>query len=157
MTDLLSKLNEEFDIEKVESIDYDYIKSQVSCIFQTENDCTNFINFLKNMRNFVSLSADKRHICLVELCYFKSQIQLFEKRIKSVYDQLKSKQLKEAVKCARLRGEKITEFGIQCGLEETETLQGLSKLCNLVSSWYNYLQDLYFVCGQTNKNLGGLN
>ena len=39
---------QEFDIEKVESLDYDTLSTQLEYIFKEEKDITNFINFLKS-------------------------------------------------------------------------------------------------------------
>ena len=146
----------ELNIEKIEAVDYDYISNQVSAIFKSENDINNFTTFLKNLKNFVSLSNDKRHMTLMELCYFKSQIQLFEKRIQSIITDYKNKQIKAAVKKAKLVGEKITDNTITYNTEDIEGLKELESLHDIVSSWFNYLQDLYFVCGQTNKNLSNV-
>ena len=50
MTDL------EFDIEKVEALDFEKIKEQLQYIFKTDEDIVNFVNFLKNVQKFVFLS-----------------------------------------------------------------------------------------------------
>ena len=65
-----------FDIEKVESLDYSKLSKQLKYIFKEEQDIVNFINFLKQLQNFVNLSNDKRHMELINLSYFKSQLQL---------------------------------------------------------------------------------
>ena len=147
---------EEFDIEKAESLDYDKLKNQLQYIFKTEQDCVNFVNFLRNVQNFVSLSNDKRHMTQIDLGYFKSQLTLFEKKIKAVVDKKKQQQLKNAIKKAKGCGEKITESIVTYYSEEDTTIEGLEELLNLVSAWVGFLQDLYFICGQTNKNLGGI-
>ena len=51
-------------------------------------------------------------------------------------------------------GEKITENTVTYYSEENETLEGLLEIYALVSAWASYMNDLYFMCGQTNKNLG---
>jgi hypothetical protein len=147
----------EIDVEKIESIDYEYISQQVSCIFKTTDDINNFINFLKNIKNFVSLSNDKRHMTLMELCYFKSQVQLFEKRVQSLITQYKTQQTKAGYKKAKFLGEKISEQTILCNSEDSASLNELEHLHDIVYSWFTYLQDLYYMCGQTNKNLGSFN
>ena len=50
MTDL------EFDIEKVEALDFEKIKEQLQYIFKTDEDIVNFVNFLKNVQKFVFLN-----------------------------------------------------------------------------------------------------
>lgn len=147
---------EEFDIEKAESLDYDKLKNQLQYIFKTEQDCVNFVNFLRNVQNFVSLSNDKRHMTQIDLGYFKSQLTLFEKKIKAVLDKKKQQQLKNAIKKAKGCGEKITESIVTYYSEEDTAIEGLEELLNLVSAWVGFLQDLYFICGQTSKNLGGI-
>ena len=147
---------EEFNIEKAESLNYDSLKEQLKYIFKTEQDCVNFVNFLRNVQNFVSLSNDKRHMTQIDLGYFKSQLTLFEKKIKTVLDKKKQQQLKVAVKKAKGCGEKITESVITYYAEEDSAIEGLESLLNLVSAWVGFLQDLYFICGQTSKNLGGI-
>lgn len=145
---------EEFDIEKIESLDYDSIRNQLKYMFKEEKDIVNFINFLKNVYKFVSLSADKRHVTLIDLCYFKSQIQLFEKKISSTLSQKKNDMSKSAFKKAKTCGEKITESVLNYYADKTDVINGLEELYNLVSSWSSYMNDLYFMCSQTNKNLG---
>lgn len=147
---------EEFDIEKAESLNYDKLKNQLQYIFKTEQDCVNFVNFLKNVNNFVSLSNDKRHITQIDLGYFKAQLTLFEKKIKIVLDKKKSARTKAAIKKAKGIGEKLTESIIDYYTEEDNAIQGLEELLALVSAWVGFLQDLYFICGQTSKNLGGI-
>ena len=147
---------EEFDIEKAESLDYDKLKNQLKYIFKTEQDCVNFVNFLKNVNNFVNLSNDKRHMTQIDLGYFKSQLTLFEKKIKIVLDKKKVARTKAAIKKAKGIGEKLTESIIDYYAEEDSAIQGLEELLALVSAWTGFLQDLYFICGQTSKNLGGI-
>lgn len=147
---------EEFNIEKVESLDFDTLKNQLQYIFKTEQDIVNFINFLKNIQGFVNLSNDKRHMTCMNLAYFKSQIQLYEKRIQAVIDKTKLNRLKASIKRAKGSGEKITENIIDYYSEEDNVLDGLMDLHNLILAWNAYMQDLYFMVAQTNKNLGGI-
>lgn len=146
----------DFDIEKVESLDYEKLSNQLQYIFKEEQDIVNFINFLKNINKFVNLSADKRHMTQIELSYFKTQIQLYETKIKDLIDKKKSEQIKSAIKQAKMCGEKITETIIEYYKTNTDVLDGLTDLYNLVVAWSSYMNDLYYICGQTNKNLGGL-
>ena len=146
----------EFDIEKVEACDYDDLSKQLQYIFKEEDDIVNFVNFLKNINKFVSLSADKRHMTQIQLGYFRTQIQLYENRIKDLIDKKKAEQTKAAIKKAKNCGEKISEIIVEYHREDNETLDGLKELYNLVLAWSSYMNDLYFICGQTSKNLGGV-
>lgn len=141
-------------IDKVESLDFETIKEQLQYIFKDDKDIVNFVNFLKNIKNFVNLSNDKRHMTLIDLGYFKSQIQLFEKRIQSVIDKKKQEQTRNAINQARGFGEKLTDNVVISYIQDDDTLDGLEELHHIVQAWYIYMQDLYFLCGQTNKNLG---
>jgi hypothetical protein len=147
----------EFDIEKVEALDFEKIKDQLQYIFKTEEDVINFVNFLKNVQKFVSLSDDKRHMLQVNLSYFKSQISLYEKKIKLLIDKKKNEQVKMAIKKAKGIGEKITENTVAYYSENNDTLDGLFEIHALVSCWAGYLNDLYFMCNQTNKNITTFN
>lgn len=146
----------EFNIEKVESLDFDKLSPQLKCIFKAEQDIVNFINFLKNVQKFVNLSNDKRHMVLMQLGYFKSQIQKYEKQIKNVLDKKKNEQIRAAIKKAKGIGEKISENVIIYHTEESTAIDSLEELYILVNSWTTYMQDLYFLTGQTNKNLGAI-
>lgn len=152
----MTDINIDLDIEKVISQDYTKLSEQLKYIFQTEQDIVNFINFLKNLQKFISLSNDKRHTTLMELCYFKSQINLYEKKISSLLEKRKNIQLKASYKKAKMCGEKITENVLAYYLEEDSTITTLEDLLNIVTTWYNYMQDLYYMCSQTNKNIGGI-
>ena len=144
----------EFDIEKVEALDYEAIKEQLCLIFKAEKDVVAFVNFIQQINKFANLSTDKRHMSLINLAYFRSQIQLYEKKIQSLIDKKKSEQVRAAIKKAKGCGEKISENVITYYSEENDTLEGLIELHNLVYAWSLYMSDLYFICGQTNKNLG---
>lgn len=146
----------EIDIEKVESLDFNTLSKQLKYIFQTEQDITNFINFIKNLQKFINLSNDKRHTTLMELCYFKSQIGLYEKKISTLLVKRKNIQQKEAFRKAKGCGEKITENTLAYYTEEDKTISTLEELLSIVTAWYGYMQDLYFMCSQTNKNIGGI-
>ena len=148
---------EEFDIEKVEALDYEAIKSQLYLIFKEEKDVVAFVNFMMNIQKFANLSADKRHMSLINLAYFRSQIQLYEKKIQALLDKKKNEQTREAIKRAKGCGEKISENVITYYSEDTDIIDGLIDLHNLVYAWSLYMSDLYFICGQTNKNLGDFN
>jgi len=143
--------NKEFDIEKVESLDFNTISKQLKYIFKTEQDIVNFVNFLKNIQNFVSLSDNKKHETLLDLGYFKSQIQLFEKRIKSLINKRQLIQTKASIKRAKGAGEKITENVVSYYSEEDQAIEGLEELYNLVSSWVQYLTDVYYITNRNNK------
>lgn len=147
---------EEFEIEKVESLNYDELANQLQYIFKTEQDIVNFVNFLKDVKNFVNLSNNKRHSCLIDLAYFRSQIQLFEKKIQTLINKKKLEQTRMAIKKAKGIGEKITENIIDYYTEDNNVLDNLISIHSLVSAWSAYMNDLYFMCGQTSKNLGGL-
>lgn len=147
-------IEEQIAIDKVESLDFDKLSIQLIQIFKSEQDITAFINFIKNIQKFVNLSNDKRHSVQIDLAYFRSQIQLYEKKIKSVLDKRKNDQVKASIKKIKLIGEKITENTVICYMEDDSAIIGLEKLYNLVSSWSTFMNDLYFICGQTSKNLG---
>lgn len=145
-----------FDIEKVESLDYNKLSKQLKYIFKEEQDIVNFINFLKQLQNFVNLSNDKRHMELINLSYFKSQLQLYEKRIQSLITKKEEEQIRNAIKKAKGIGEKVTENIIIYCKEEDNTLNGLRELYMLVNSWTTFINDLYYLTGQTNKNIGNI-
>lgn len=147
-------LDEQIAIDKVESLDFEKISAQLVQIFKSEQDITSFINFIKSIQKFVNLSNDKRHSIQIDLAYFRSQIQLYEKKIKSVLDKRKSEQVKASIRKIKLIGEKVTENMVVCYMEDDNAIDGLEKLYNLVSSWSTFMNDLYFICGQTSKNLG---
>jgi len=148
---------QEFDIEKVEALDYEAIKEQLCLIFKEEKDIVAFVNFMQQINKFANLSTDKRHMSLINLAYFRSQIQLYEKKIQSLIDKKKSEQIRAAIKKAKGCGEKLSENVITYYSEQTDVLDGLIELHDLVSAWSLYMNDLYFICGQTNKNLGDFN
>lgn len=147
---------EEFSIEKVESLDFNKLKNQLQYIFKEDTDIVNFVNFLKNINKFVNLSADKRHMTQIELGYFRMQIQLYEKRIEELINKKKHEQLKLAIEKAKDSGERINENIIEYYKSDNDILDGLIDIYNLVNAWSLYMNDLYFICGQTNKNLGGI-
>ena len=41
--------------------------------------------------------------------------------------------------------------------ENNDVMNALEDLHNLVFSWSTYMNDLYFMCSQTSKNLGSFN
>ena len=116
----------------------------------------NFIQFLKNIQKFVGLSNDKRHTTLIELGYFKSQIQKYERQIAGLIAKRKNAVAKAGIKKAKMVGEKITESIIQYYSEEDNSIDGLEKIHNIVKAWSDYMVDLTYLCGQTNRMLGNI-
>ena len=146
--------NLEFDLDKVEALNFDTLEPQLIYIFKSEADIANFIQFLKNVQKFVSLSNDKRHTTLIELGYFKSQIQKYERQIAGLIAKKKNTVAKAGIKKAKMVGEKLTESVIQYYTEEDSSIEGLEKIHNIVKAWSDYMVDLTYVCGQTNRILG---
>lgn len=144
----------EFSLDKVEAPSFDNLAPQLQYIFKSEADIANFIQFLKNVQKFISLSNDKRHNTLIELAYFKSQIQKFERQIAGLISKKKNAQAKAAMKKAKIVGEKITENVVNFYMEEDISIEGLEKIHNVVKAWSDYMVDLTYVCGQTNRILG---
>lgn len=146
--------NLEFDLDKVEALNFDTLAPQLQYIFKSEADIANFIQFLKNIQKFVNLSNDKRHTTLIELGYFKSQIQKFERQIAGLIAKRKNAVAKAGIKKAKMVGEKITENIVIYYSEEDSSIEGLEKIHNIVKAWSDYMVDLTYLCGQTNKMLG---
>lgn len=146
----------EFDLDKVEALDFDNLAPQLQYIFKSEADIANFIQFLKNIQKFISLSNDKRHTTLIELGYFKSQIQKFERQIAGLISKKKNAVQKAGIKKAKMVGEKLTESVISYYTEEDNSIEGLEKIHNVVKCWSDYMVDLTYLCGQTNKMLGNI-
>ena len=146
--------NLEFDLDKVEALNFDQLAPQLTYIFKSEADIANFIQFLKNVQKFINLSNDKRHTTLIELGYFKSQIQRYERQIAGLIAKRKNAQVKAGIKKAKMIGEKITENIVTFYSEEDTAIDGLEKIHNIVKCWSDYMTDLTYLCGQTNKMLG---
>lgn len=146
--------NLEFDLDKVEALNFDTLAPQLQYIFKSEADIANFIQFLKNIQKFINLSNDKRHTTLIELGYFKSQIQRYERQIAGLISKKKNAQNKAAMKKAKMIGEKITENIVSFYAEEDTSISGLEAIHNVVKCWSDYMVDLTYLCGQTNRMLG---
>lgn len=144
----------EIALDKVESLNFDNLSPQLGYIFKSEVDIVNFIQFLKNIQRFISLSNDKRHTTLIELGYFKSQIQRYERQIAGLIAKKKNAITKAGIKKAKMVGEKLTESIIQYYTEEDSSIEGLEAIHNVVKAWCDYMVDLTYLCGQTNKMLG---
>lgn len=144
----------EFDLDKVEALNFDTLAPQLQYIFKSESDIANFIQFLKNIQKFTNLSNDKRHTTLIELGYFKSQIQKYERQIAGLIAKRKNAQAKAGIKKAKMVGEKITENIVTFYSEEDTSIDALEKIHNIVKAWSDYMVDLTYLCGQTNKMLG---
>jgi hypothetical protein len=144
-----------FDLEKIEALDFDSLSSQLQYIFKTEEDIANFVQFLKNVQRFTTLSNDKRHTTLMDLGFVKSQIQKYERQIVGLINKKKMAVTKAGIKKAKMIGEKITENIVTFYSEEDISIEGLEKIHNVVKCWSDYMVDLTYLCGQTNKILGG--
>lgn len=142
--------------KKITSYNIDFIKEEVKNLFKTEQDVINFCNFLQQVQKFSTLNTDKRHLVLVELSYFKSQIQKLEYQVKAVLDKKNREQLKQSVMKLRSKGDKLTDTLISCYTEDNDTLDGLNTLYSIVKCWSEYMNDIYFMCAQTNKILGNI-
>ena len=50
---------DDFDLDKVEALNFDTLSPQLRYIFRSDEDIANFIQFLKNIQKFINLSNDK--------------------------------------------------------------------------------------------------
>lgn len=143
-------------IDKIKSFNEDYAKRQLIYIFD-EEDVADFVNFLKKIKDFAKLSADKRHTILIDLAFYKSQIQKFEAQVRSAKEKEKLKITQDAMKRAKMVGVKVTENTITEFLEKSSNYENLVELHNLAEAWKDYMSDIYFMCQQTNKIIGEFN
>ena len=143
-------------IEKIKSFSEEYASKQLVYIFD-EADVADFVNFLKKIKDFAKLSADKRHTILIDLAFYKSQIQKFEAQVRSAKEKEKLKITQDAMKRAKMVGVKVTENTITEFLEKSSNYENLVELHSLAESWKDYMSDIYFMCQQTNKIIGEFN
>ena len=136
----------DFDLDKVEALNFDNLAPQLQYIFKSDADIANFIQFLKNVQKFTNLSNDKRHTTLIELGYFKSQIQKFERQIAGLIAKRKNAVAKAGIKKAKMVGEKITENIVTFYSEEDNSIDGLEKIHNIsLEIIIVYLEDCGFI------------
>ena len=145
-----------YSFDKVQSFNDNIIRNQLQYMFVDE-DIDAFIQFLRKIKDFGKQTADKRHMILVDLAFFKSQIQKFEAQVKSAKEKEKLKQMQEAIKKAKLTGAKITENTITEFMTQNSNYENLEELHTLAQSWKDYMSDLYFMCQQTNKIIDNFN
>jgi len=145
-----------YKLDLVQAFNETAIKKQLQYMFVDE-DIDAFIQFLRKIKDFGKLTADKRHMILVDLAFFKSQIQRFEAQVKSAKEKEKLKQTQEAIKKAKSVGAKITENTLTEFLSQSANYENLEELHALALSWKDYMSDLYFMCQQTNKIIDNFN
>ena len=145
-----------YKLDLVEAFNDVAIRKQLQYMFVDE-DIDAFIQFLRKIKDFGKQSPDKRHMILVDLAFFKSQIERFEAQVKTAKEREKLKQVKEAIKKAKDVGIKVTENTITEFLEQNANYENLEELHTLALSWKDYMSDLYFMCQQTNKIIDNFN
>ena len=145
-----------YKLDLVQAFNETAIRKQLEYMFVDE-DIDGFIQFLRKIKDFGKQTADKRHMILVDLAFFKSQIQRFEAQVKSAKEKEKLKQTQEAIKKAKMAGVKITENALTEFLSTNTTYENLEELHSLAQSWKDYMSDLYFMCQQTNKIIDNFN
>lgn len=142
--------------DKVQAFNDIAIRKQLQYMFVDE-DIDAFIQFLRKIKDFGKQSADKRHMILVDLAFFKSQIQKFEAQVRSAKEKARLQQTQEAIKKAKSVGVKVTENTITEFMEQNTNYENLEELHSLALSWKDYMSDLYFMCQQTNKIIDNFN
>ena len=80
--------------DKVQAFNDIAIRKQLQYMFVDE-DIDAFIQFLRKIKDFGKQTADKRHMILVDLAFFKSQIQKFEAQVRSAKEKAKLQQTQE--------------------------------------------------------------
>lgn len=145
-----------YSFDRVRAFNDAEIKKQLQYMFVDE-DIDAFIQFLRKIKDFGKQSADKRHMILVDLAFFKSQIQKFEAQVKSAKEKARLQQTQEAIKKAKMTGAKITENTLTEFLTQNANYENLEELHALAQSWKDYMSDLYFMCQQTNKIIDNFN
>ena len=142
--------------DKVQAFNDIAIRKQLQYMFVDE-DIDAFIQFLRKIKDFGKQAADKRHMILVDLAFFKSQIQKFEAQVRSAKEKARLQQTQEAIKKAKNVGVKVTENTITEFMERNTNYENLEELHSLALSWKDYMSDLYFMCQQTNKIIDNFN
>ncbi len=142
--------------DKVQAFNDIAIRKQLQYMFVDE-DIDAFIQFLRKIKDFGKQTADKRHMILVDLAFFKSQIQKFEAQVRSAKEKARLQQTQEAIKKAKSVGVKVTEDTITEFMEQNTNYENLEELHSLAQSWKDYMSDLYFMCQQTNKIIDNFN
>ncbi len=142
--------------DKVQAFNDIAIRKQLQYMFVDE-DIDAFIQFLRKIKDFGKQTADKRHMILVDLAFFKSQIQKFEAQVRSAKEKARLQQTQEAIKKAKSVGVKVTENTITEFMEQNTNYENLEELHSLAQSWKDYMSDLYFMCQQTNKIIDNFN
>jgi len=145
-----------YTFDKVQAFNDNMIRKQLQYMF-VEEDIDAFIQFLRKIKDFGKQTADKRHMILVDLAFFKSQIQKFEAQVRSAKEKAKLQQTQEAIKKAKMAGAKITENTLTEFLSQNTNYENLEELHTLAQSWKDYMSDLYFMCQQTNKIIDNFN
>lgn len=145
-----------YTFDKVQAFNDNIIRKQLQYMF-VEEDIDAFIQFLRKIKDFGKQTADKRHMILVDLAFFKSQIQKFEAQVRSAKEKAKLQQTQEAIKKAKMAGAKITENTLTEFLSQNTNYENLEELHTLAQSWKDYMSDLYFMCQQTNKIIDNFN
>lgn len=145
-----------YTFDKVQAFNDNMIRKQLQYMF-VEEDIDAFIQFLRKIKDFGKQTADKRHMILVDLAFFKSQIQKFEAQVRSAKEKAKLQQTQEAIKKAKMAGAKITENTLTEFLSQNANYENLEELHTLAQSWKDYMSDLYFMCQQTNKIIDNFN
>lgn len=143
-------------LDRVKAFNDDTIRKQLQCMME-EDDIDAFIQFLRKLKDFGKKSPDQRHMLLVDLAFFKSQIQKFEAQVKAGKEKEKLKLVQESIKKAKLSGAKITENVITEFTETTTLYENLEQLHIIAQTWKDYMSDLYFMCQQTNKIIDNFN
>lgn len=143
-------------IDLVQAFNETAIKKQLQYMF-VEEDIDGFIQFLRKIKDFGKQTAEKRHMILVDLAYFKSQIQKFEAQVKSAKEKEKLKQTQDAIQKAKTVGAKVTENTVAEFTTRSANYDNIEELHILALSWKDYMSDLYFMCQQTNKILDNYN
>ena len=145
-----------YKLDLVQAFNDAAIRKQLQYMF-VDDDIDAFIQFLRKIKDFGKQTADKRHMILVDLAFFKSQIQKFEAQVRSAKEKEKLKQTQEAIKKAKSVGVKVTENTLTEFLTQSANYENLEELHALALSWKDYMSDLYFMCQQTNKIIDNFN
>ncbi len=120
-----------YKLDLVQAFNETAIRKQLEYMFVDE-DIDSFIQFLRKIKDFGKQTADKRHMILVDLAFFKSQIQRFEAQVKSAKEKEKLKQTQEAIKKAKMAGAKITENTLTEFLTQNVNYENLEEVYSLL-------------------------
>lgn len=143
-------------IDKIEGFSLSLLEREVGCIFKDKASIVDFGKLVTKLREFPLKTIDERHKILVDIAFYRAQLEKLKKQLEDAIAKRESVLVKAAAEELRKTGQRPTVDLIKAHRGDDMALDNLRKMHVVCSEWHSFLQDQQYTAQTTNKIVGNV-